>query len=70
MVILKQPKSETRVTMTYPCSKSETYIEMIFTYEDEETTRTANVKIDMKYARQFAKQLQETIFSKELNSIL
>ena len=70
MVILKQDKSNTRATMTFPKDKKDNHIEIIFTYEDEERTKTANVKIHTDYARQFVKELHETVFLKEMNDIL
>jgi hypothetical protein len=70
MVILKQEKSETRATVTYSKDLKDKDIEIIFTYEDEEVVRTANVKMNIEYAKKFTRLLNETIFAKELDDII
>jgi hypothetical protein len=70
MVILKQDKSETRATVTYSKDIRDKDIEIIFTYEDEEITRTANVRIDIDYARQFTRLLSEAVYDKEMSDII
>ena len=69
MKIHETQKGIARVTMTYPKSKKDRYIELIFTYEDEEKEKTANVRVSTDSLSDFITQLNQIKIDKSINDL-